>query len=384
MKAPLLLLALFSAALLHAQSYYYTVDQGVSSAYYPFSNPGTAILTQPFDDGFSAVQTLPFTWNFYGNPVTQFKASDNGYITFDLSATTSDPSNTAIPTGANPNNCIYAFWDNLELSNNPSFVTNSVRTYTVGTAPNRVFVVLWNVTPKGFPGNSNYLYFSLRLYEGGDFDLIYQQIKLTTTVSATAGCENATGTSATMIAGSPNFTYTGGAYIAANVPVYRFTYGSQPDYDVVFNRLDLEDVAHINDTYDIKGEIINQGVQTITSLTIDYQIDGGTVQSGTITGLNIAPTQSYNFTHPIPWSPTNPGTWQDVDVTISAINGNVDANPQNNSLTKPVWVNLGILARILSNMICSRSFSSPFTRYSELLISTSTVSVIRSYHFEPH
>lgn len=324
-----------------AQSYYYVYDQGVAGDYYPFNNPGTAILTEPFDDGFSAAQTIPFAWSFYGTPVTQYKVSDNGYLTFDLAAGTSANANTVLPAPADPNHAIYAFWDNLELSDNPSFVTNSVRTYTVGTAPNRVHVILWNVTPKGQQGNSNYLYFSARLYEQGDFDLIYQQIRLTTTVSATAGCEDSSGSAATMIAGSPGFTYTGGPYIAENVPVYAFVYGTQPDHDITLKEAILDDIVHTNSTYNLKGRIINHGAQAIISLTVEYDIDGGPVQSQVINGLSIAPNQVYEFTHPTAWTPANPGSYQNVTLRVTQINSSPDANPQNNEQSKTVWVNLG-------------------------------------------
>jgi hypothetical protein len=333
----------FSCATMAAQSqsYHYVYDEGVTNDYYPFSSPGTAILTEPFDDGFSTAQTIPFAWNFFGAPVTQYKVSDNGYLTFDLASPTSTNANTIIPSITDPNNAIYAFWDNLELSDNPTFVTNSVRTYTVGATPNRVHVILWNVTPKGQQGNSNYLYFSARLYEQGDFDLIYQQIRLTTTVSATSGCEDATGTDATMIAGSPNFSYTGGPYIAENVPVYRFVYGTQPDDDVTLKQVILSEVVHTNSSYDIKGKIINHGNEPVNALAVEYEVDGGPVQSAVINGLNIQPNGSYEFTHPTQWVPANPGSFQNLTLRVTLVNGSADANPQNNELTRQVWVNLG-------------------------------------------
>ena len=342
MRKTLTLAALTTSLFVAAQSYYYIYDQGITSDYNPFGSQGTAILTHPFDDGFSPIQTLPFAWAFYGSTVTQYKVSDNGYLTFDLGAVSSIGTNTTIPTIAEPNHAIYALWDQLELSNNPSFVTNSVRTYMKGSAPNRVHVIQWHVTPKGQLGNSAYLYFAVRIYEQGDFDVMFQQRGPGATVSATVGCEDATGTDATMLAGSPNFTYTGGQYIEENIPVYRFYFGTQPDHDVVLQQLYLQDIAHTNASYDIKGRITNQGVQTVTSLTVEYQVAGGPIQAGVINGLNVAPNQSSDFTHPIPWTPTNPNSFQDVVVRVVEVNGSPDAHPQNNELMKSVWVNLGV------------------------------------------
>jgi hypothetical protein len=44
------------------------------------------------------------------------------------------------------------------------------------------------------------------------------------------------------------------------------------------------------------GTILNQGYQPITSATVSYTVDGGTPVSQTLTGLNIAPFTSYDFT----------------------------------------------------------------------------------------
>ena len=171
----IILTLIFSGSIsqLFSQSYYYVISRGVTDEFNMSAPGGNIILSSPANDVLSEIQTLPFTWNFYGNPVNQLKASDNGYITFDISQTESFSVNTILPSTATPNNAIYSFWDNIELSNNPSFITNEIKTYTVGSTPNRIFVIQWHATPLGKTGNGNYLFFAIRLYEQGNFDVIF-------------------------------------------------------------------------------------------------------------------------------------------------------------------------------------------------------------------
>ena len=66
--------------------------------------------------------------------------STNGHVNF--LAQSAAHSNTAIPNAAVPNAALYPFWDDLIVD-----AESSVRTRTVGTAPNRRFVIEWlNVT----------------------------------------------------------------------------------------------------------------------------------------------------------------------------------------------------------------------------------------------
>lgn len=99
-----------------AQSYFSNTTIG-TNAPYRHNSAGTEILSTPSNDVFSAAQTIPFAWNFYGTPVSSYLVSDNGYITFDTAASTSDPVNGSIPSTGGPNNAIYSFWDDLGLTN---------------------------------------------------------------------------------------------------------------------------------------------------------------------------------------------------------------------------------------------------------------------------
>ena len=85
----------------------------------------------------------------------------------------------------------------------------------------------------------------------------------------------------------------------------------------------------------ISGTFTNNGSNAITSINLNWQIPGTTLQTQTVTGLNVAPGTSYTFNHSIPWVAT-PGTYA-ITVSVSNTNGG-DNDPTNNQITKTVTV----------------------------------------------
>ncbi|MFN3762249.1 MAG: carboxypeptidase regulatory-like domain-containing protein, partial [Anaerolineae bacterium] len=108
------------------------------------------------DDGEANV-TLPFPFTFYGTTSTAIRVGNNGGILFN--ATTGDLpyNNTSLGT-ATVNNLIVPFWDDIDDE------TGNVYYKTVGTAPNRRFVIEWHNRPHY--NNVGSATFELILYEG--------------------------------------------------------------------------------------------------------------------------------------------------------------------------------------------------------------------------
>lgn len=73
----------------------------------------------------------------------------------------------------------------------------------------------------------------------------------------------------------------------------------------------------------------NEGSAAITSMTLEYSIDGGAPVTADVTGLNIAPLSSGTVTHPTAWA-AGSGS-HDCEITVVKVNGVVDANPSNNT-----------------------------------------------------
>ena len=83
---------------------------------------------------------------------------------------------------------------------------------------------------------------------------------------------------------------------------------------------------------DIKGVISNPGTTTITSLDINYSVDGAATVTMPLTGLSIANAQTVAFTHPTQWNA--PLGQHSIMVWSSNVNGsNGDINGANDTVT---------------------------------------------------
>lgn len=108
----------------------------------PTLAPGTVASC---DDCFSNWVPLGFTFNFYGTNYTQCLISSNGYITFAGAGTGYTPGGGSgwaitvnLPNPGGPRNAIMTPWQD----NNPALTTTDIIRYkTIGTAPNRIFIV---------------------------------------------------------------------------------------------------------------------------------------------------------------------------------------------------------------------------------------------------
>ncbi|MFO0606414.1 MAG: hypothetical protein U0324_24800 [Polyangiales bacterium] len=168
------------------------------------------------DDSASALAALPFTFRFFGEDETHFSVTSNGFAQLWPSATGTPStaySNTGIPNNGTPNNFVAPFWDDFTTVD---AMTTTVRTATVGTAPNRRFVIAWNNwrTLSGTAATER-ITFQAKLFETtGVIEYHYCSITPTTTRangdSATVGAEDAMGTRGNLISQDyPNTLTTG-------------------------------------------------------------------------------------------------------------------------------------------------------------------------------
>ena len=345
MKQSLLILGLFLLCVGQAfsQNYYYYTSTGTSAPFNWNKNSNTAtattVMAAPSNDVLSASQTIPFSWSFYGQTVTTYRASDNGYITFDGTATKSYPNSRALPdtTATVPKNAIFALWTDLSLLSlaaNSTAIPPSIISWTYGTAPNRVHVIEWSyVTKQGvaFSFTSNYLLFSIRLYEAGGFDIVHT-VDVAAINNAVIGVQNSTGTVGDMVNGSPflgapNPTGTGAN--AADI-VYNFKYGVQPpiDYSVInpsistsnsMFRRTVPTFINGDNSVSIGGIIANNGSLPMTSVTLNYTVDGGTVNTKKLSGISV-PNNGGNLAFSIPYTASGAGKFHTIKTWLTGIN----------------------------------------------------------------
>lgn len=89
--------------------------------------------------------------------------------------------------------------------------------------------------------------------------------------------------------------------------------------------------------FSLTGKVENLGSSPVTSFDVSYTIDGGSPEVYSVTGVNIPLGGSYDFTHGTPINLSATGSHAIV-TTIENINGSVDQDITNNTLTKYVGV----------------------------------------------
>ena len=116
------------------------------------------------------------------------------------------------------------------------------------------------------------------------------------------------------------------------------------DFDASNVSIDNSPFHEVNTSNTIEGTVKNVGSQAITSLTIEYSIDGGAPASAALTGLNIAPGASYSYSHTVPWTPTMTQTYE-VETTVTLVNGYADQDMTNNDASMSILVHPPAVAR---------------------------------------
>ena len=124
---------------------------------------------------------LGFSFPYYGNDYTAVRFCTNGWISFTSSSTAY--SNNAIPSAEEPNNAVYAFWDDLSFS-------SSGDAYYYFDAAAMEFVVQYTAVPR-ISGSQPYT-FQIVLRPSGE--ILFYYLDMTGALDgATAGIENADG-----------------------------------------------------------------------------------------------------------------------------------------------------------------------------------------------
>ncbi|MBI5218708.1 MAG: Omp28-related outer membrane protein [Bacteroidia bacterium] len=105
--------------------------------------------------------------------------------------------------------------------------------------------------------------------------------------------------------------------------------------DLGITQLTMQEYIAISTNFNVTGIVKNFGATAITSYDINYTINGGAPVTYNVTGVNIAPYTTSNFTFPAPVNFSTTGSRTFV-VTITNSNGTPDPVASNNSLTTTV------------------------------------------------
>ena len=108
--------------------------------------------------------------------------------------------------------------------------------------------------------------------------------------------------------------------------------------DLSLQSLDMANLVS-QGNYTFAGEVKNVGLDTITTFDLNYQLDNGTVQTQTISGLTLLPWTGYNYTHSTTWTAT-PGTYN-LKIWVSNVNTSTDNYANNDTIVRTIMVASG-------------------------------------------
>ncbi len=144
------------------------------------------------DSDHSDAVTLPFAFNFFGTDYSSVKINGNGWISFDTASTNAESPPFTSPSTFNPNAIIAGYWFDADAL---SSAGADIRYTTVGTAPNRKFIVNYVALPYWLTA-SDTATFQIALNEGTNtVDIFCADCTLATTGTTRAQVlENGAGT----------------------------------------------------------------------------------------------------------------------------------------------------------------------------------------------
>ncbi|MFN3950764.1 MAG: T9SS type A sorting domain-containing protein [Thermaurantimonas sp.] len=298
----------------------------------------------------SSVRSIPFTFYFNGSAVTHYKVSTSGILTFDTSAI-SVPAygRLSLPNAGVPDKsvCITGI---SSLEANDKIVTK-----TFGTAPNRQHWIF-------FSSYSNttvncWTYWSIVLEESTNRIHIVDQRNVCANSQFSLGIQ-INSTTAVMVAPSPNLSSKATTNPAPDDnEYYTFIQGTQPQLDAAGASIINPDIMALTQApFTLSASFANFGSATITSATINYQINSSAIVSAPLSNLNFSSMSIATFNHPTPWNPGSSANYT-VKMWLSAINGQPDQNNSNDTITKvinvvPALVQRRPLMEVFSSSTC--------------------------------
>ncbi len=303
----------------------------------------------------SADQLLPFNFKFNGNSVTTYRVSSSGVVNFSTTAPAAPAYGTVdLASSTVPDNSVCVL--GLGTTTTSDFVVRKV----FGTAPNRQLWIQYNSCSEPNLG-TGWVYFSIVLEETSNN--IYFVDQRTQCVSGSTICTNKTKLSAGIkvdatnvftVPGSPSYESTNlNDPTPADNTYFMFIQGSQPNDEINLVSLDLPKFIQKNSSVSIKGKISNYGGADLTSFKLSYSINGGTVKTMQLSGLNIAKNGgTYDFTHNAPYTPLA-AEIANIKVWTWFPNAGVDPNNNNDTLS-------GVIT-VLDKMVPRRSIHEVFT-----------------------
>ena len=230
--------------------------------------PLTSPTSGPSTHNSTTAVTLPFAFTFYGTAYTGINICSNGWASF--TSTSVNHTNYTLPSTSAPTSLIAFSLTDI----NPA-VGGTISYQTVGSAPNREFLIYYNGVP-GYSGSGT-LTGEIILHESTNtIDMMINQYNAIPTDNSyyTFGIQNSTGTSAAVVPGRNGVSNSSKIYTAQG---WRF---EQPSYSYNWSpSTDLSSTSIMNPT---SAGLTATQVYTVTAIDANSGCSLGNVSTATV------------------------------------------------------------------------------------------------------
>lgn len=304
----------------------YPVGGGLDPSWTTFANPSAS-------PAWSTSQTIPFAFSFNGSPETQFKVSNSGVLTFDVSTAVAAPAFTtaALPSAGIPDKSV-CVWGIRGTGANDYICKK-----TFGTAPYRQQWIFF--TSYSTATANDYVYYSIVLEETTNNIYIVDQRSLSAVANLALGVQIDATTAVGPNNANNNYTAVAGTDpLAADNGYYEFIPGARPAEDMAaISEPNATYVILSQAPFSIQTYFRSFGSANVTSYDMNYSVNNGPAVTGGVSSVNIATQAGSTGTHPTAWTPASSGTYN-FKVWASNINGNADMYNFNDTLAFDVTV----------------------------------------------
>ncbi len=276
----------------------------------------------------SQAGAIPFPFEYFGVPVTHFKASQNMLLTFDTTATLLPNANQNLPTDSLPPMTIAAFWDEF-TSSPPTGSNDRIVTKLYGTPPNQQLWIKWFSFEYGNP-NTSFQYSAIVLEEGSN------KVYLVDMYGSSTGSPALTTTAGVQFDNlnavqwdSDTLHLAGNGSSNSDNDYYEFYPLLANDYAV--NWIAPETNIMVADsTYMVEAEVANLGTDAQTNVPVRLFADGMQIGSDVLVSLAPGDVDTVMFTY----TPLAAG---DVTLSVTSFLAG-DQNPGNDTASEMVAV----------------------------------------------
>jgi len=136
---------------------------------------------------------------------------------------------------------------------------------------------------------------------------------------------------------------------------YFYTPFTPLSYDMMAIDLSIpSNLALTSTPFTISGDIVSVSATTITSLDVNYSINGAAPIVDNLSGLNLSLFDTLSFNHNITWNPPVTGAYL-VEIWASNLNGNPDMDTLNDYFSDSIyiWNNLAVKQPLIETFTSS-------------------------------